>query len=119
MLKKISVTALLRGLIFTLIIGAILALITSTVFYFLPIRASVLLIMSNITLAVAVFAGGFIAASTAKCGGLAHGLALGVAVFCVILVCTLLWGSISLPIVWQKAGLAILGGGLGGLIGVR
>lgn len=119
MIKSLSFSSLMRGLIFTLIIAAILALLSSTIFYFFTIKNSALLIMSNITLAGAVFGGSFLAARTAGKGGLYHGLVLGCVVFIVILVFTLLWGSVSWSILAQKAGLTVLGGILGGILGVR
>lgn len=119
MVRSLSVSSLLRGLIFALIIGAILALVSSSIFFFFSVKNSVLLIMSNITLASAVFGGAYIAAKSAGSGGFMHGLCLGLVILIVILVFTLIWGSIVWGILAQKAGLTLVAGILGGILGVH
>jgi len=119
MSDRLSIAALCKGLFISLAFLLVFALVFSLIAYFFTITNDTLLLLGNITLAVAIFAGAFSAARKAGKKGLLHGITLGIIFLIVMIILTLLWGDMSWHILLEKAGLTILAGTIGGILGIR
>ena len=118
MLKSFQFSLVLKGILLASILALLMSLILGVLLTFTSLPESVLSI--NIIFGTSIFVAAFITAYQARTRGLYYGLAVGLGVILLVLILSsILWSDTP---AWLKMGekaiLALVSGGIGGIIGV-
>ena len=111
---------ILRGLVVSYLLVAILSLIAGLLFYFTPLSEMWMHPIGAGITTIALFFGGRVAAKAAGNKGLIHGLTIGI-IFILITIIMSLFSShdISLSSLALKSAYALLASAIGGISGVK
>ncbi|MDK2821853.1 MAG: hypothetical protein PWP31_1818 [Clostridia bacterium] len=110
--------AIISGLLYSLLIGFMLALLLSLALFFTTLSEGYLPIISKVIIALAVFCGGVQAARVASSRGLIHGVGVGISFFLVVLVLSWTNVTVTLTPALAKFGLCLISGATGGVAGM-
>ncbi|MDR3540018.1 MAG: TIGR04086 family membrane protein [Desulfosporosinus sp.] len=118
MLKSFQFSLILKGILLAAILAMLLSLVFGVLLSYTSLPESELSI--NLILGASIFVAAFIAAHQAGTKGLYYGLAIGLGFILLVLVLSAIFWT-KTP-VWLKIGektiLALVSGGVGGIIGV-
>lgn len=118
MAKSFQLNLILKGILLATVLALLLSLLLGIVLAYTPLPESDLYL--NIIFGLSVFVASFITAHQAGTKGLYYGLAVGLGLVLVVLVLSaVLWSdSPSWLRMGEKTIIALVAGGIGGIIGV-
>lgn len=121
MLKKINISGICKGVLFSIILTFLLLLLIAALCYFLTVSEKIMTISVFIATGLSVFLGALVVARSADGSGLLHGLVLGIIYLLITLLAELIFEkNITFSPQFLSSLLCVLSTGmLGGILGIN
>lgn len=118
--EGIQTGAIVRGIIWTLILTIFLGLILSLLLHFTPLSESLLAGFSTFIFFFSMLGGASIGAWAAGSKGLLHGLIIAITYWLFTLIIGLMWSPdvFTFWLIAKRLGFSLISGALGGIIGI-